>query len=115
MAGHKINRSAEDIKREIIAIIRELKDPRLTQSMLTVVRVDITSDLSYAKVFVSSMQGIGAAGSAVKVLNGAVGLFRREIGVRLRLKKAPEIKFIPDDSVERGIELFKKLDALDNH
>jgi len=111
MATYKSNRTAEDIKREIIAITRELKDPRLHSDVLTVVRVEITGDLSYAKVFVSSMQGISAAKEAVKVLGGAVGIFRREIGLRLHLRKAPEIKFIADDSVERAIGMFKKLEG----
>ena len=109
MAVYKKDRMAEDIKREITAIMRELKDPRVTDTMLTVVRVEITGDLSFAKVFISSMKGIDAAKVATDVLTGAAGLFKREIGSRLRIRKAPEIKFIPDDSVEQSIELFKKL------
>ena len=52
MAGYKTDRVAEDIKREIVAVIRELKDPRVKDKMLTVVRVEVSSDLSYAKVYV---------------------------------------------------------------
>lgn len=52
MAGYRIDRVSEDIKREIIAIMRELKDPRI-QGMLTVVRVEVSSDLSFAKVYVA--------------------------------------------------------------
>ena len=54
MAGYRIDRVSEDIKREIIAIMRELKDPRI-QGMLTVVRVEVSSDLSFAKVYVLSL------------------------------------------------------------
>ncbi|MDR1630405.1 MAG: 30S ribosome-binding factor RbfA [Oscillospiraceae bacterium] len=111
MPAYKSSRTSEDIKREIIAIIRELKDPRISGSMLTVVRVELTSDNSFAKVFVSSLSGIADAQAAVKVLNGAVGIVRREVGGRLHLRKAPEIKFVADDSVEQGIEMFKRLDA----
>jgi ribosome-binding factor A len=112
MPVYKSSRTSEDIKREITAIFRELKDPRLSMNLLTVVRIEIPRDLSMAKVFVSSVEGIENAGAAVKVLNGAAGVFRRELGLRLHLRKAPEIKFIADNSVERGIELFKKLDSL---
>ena len=74
MAGYRKDRVAEDIKREIVALIRELKDPRVKDKMLTVVRVDVSQDLSYAKVFVSSLSGIDDAKQAVKGLgerNGA--------------------------------------------
>ena len=51
MSGHKIDRINEDIKRELSAIFRTLKDPRIS-SMITVLRVDVTNDLSYATIHV---------------------------------------------------------------
>ena len=67
-------------------------------------------DLSFCKVYVSSLQGIDAAAAACKALNGAAkGYLRKEIGARLRLRKTPELKFIPDDSVEKSIAMFQKL------
>ncbi len=110
MAGYRTDRVSEDIRREIIAIIRELKDPRVKDKMLTVVRVEVSSDASYAKVYVSALEGIDTAKEAVKGLVSATGLIRHELGSRLRLRKTPEIKFIADDSVEKGIDLFKKLE-----
>ena len=109
MAGYKADRVSEDIKREIIAVIRELKDPRVKDKILTVVRVEVTHDLSYAKVYVSALEGLDAAKEAVKGLVSATGKIRHEVGSRLRLRKTPELKFIADDSVEHGIELFKKI------
>ena len=61
MPNFKNNRTAEDLKREIAAIVRELKDPRVRGTLITVMRVETSSDLSYAKVFVSSMQGLEGA------------------------------------------------------
>ncbi len=110
MAGYKADRMSEDIKREIASIVRELKDPRVSSKMLTVVHVDVTHDLSYAKVYVSALEGIEAAKEAVKGLSGATGLIRHEITKRLHLRVAPEIKFIADDSVEHSFEIFKKLE-----
>lgn len=110
MAGYRTDRVAEDIRREIIAIVRELKDPRVKDKMLTVVRVEVSSDVSYAKVYVSALDGIETAKEAVKGLVSATGLIRHELGTRLRLRKTPEIKFIADDSVEKGINLFRKLE-----
>ena len=109
MTNFKSSRTAEDMKREITALIRELKDPRITSSSLTVVRVEVTSDLSFAKVYVSSMDGMETAQTAVKALQAASGFIRRELGVRLKIRKAPEIKFIADDSVVKTIEMFAKL------
>ncbi len=111
MAGYRVGRVSEDIKREIVAIIRELKDPRVRDKFLTVVRVDVSSDLSYAKVYVSSMSGIDDAKEAVKGLTSATGLIRREVGSKLHLRKTPELKFIADDSVEHGMEIFKKIES----
>lgn len=112
MATYRIDRVSEDIKREIIAIIRELKDPRVKDKMLTVVRVEISSDMSFAKVYVSALEGIDAAKAAVKGLESATGLIRRELSSRLRLRKAPEMKFIADDSIEHGMEIFKKMEDI---
>ncbi len=112
MAGYRQDRMSEDIKREIIAVIRELKDPRVKDKMLTVVRVDVSKDLSYAKVFVSALDGIDSAKEAVKGLVSATGRIRREVGTRLRLRKTPELKFVADDSVEHGMEIFKKIENL---
>lgn len=110
MSVYKNDRTAEDIKREITAVIRELKDPRVAGKMLTVVRVELANDLSFGKVYISAFDSISTAKEAVKGLEHAQGLIRREICSRLHLRKAPELKFIADDSVREGIELFRKYD-----
>lgn len=116
MAGYKTDRVAEDIKREIIAIIRdEIKDPRVQGKLLTVVRVEVSGDLSYAKAFISAMEGYEAAQEAAKGLKNAAGYIRREVGQRLRLRKTPEIRFIADDSIEHGMSIAKMLKDLGNN
>ena len=109
MSGHKLGRTTENIKRELTAIFRELKDPRVMGKMLTVVRVEVSSDASFAKVYVSDLKGIDSAKEAVKGLTAATGYIRREVGSRLHLRKTPELKFIADDSIEQGFNMFKKL------
>lgn len=91
----------------------ELKDPRI-QGLLTVVRVDVTADLSYAKVYVSAMEGIETAKLAVKGLTSASGYIRRQVGGKLRLRKTPELKFIADNSVEHGMDIMRKLENVTN-
>lgn len=113
--GYKSDRTAEDIKREITSLVRELKDPRVNGLMLTVVRVEVAHDLSFCKVYVSSLGGIEEAKVACKALNaGAKGYIRKELGGRLGLRKTPDLKFIADDSIEKGIEMFKKLEVTKN-
>lgn len=113
MAGYKTDRVAEDIKREIIAIIRdEIKDPRVQGKLLTVVRVEVSGDLSYAKAYISAMEGLEAAQEAVKGLKNAAGYIRREVGQALRLRKTPEIRFLADDSIEHGMSIAKMLKDL---
>lgn len=113
MAGYKTDRVAEDIKREIIAIIRdEIKDPRVQGKLLTVVRVEVSGDLSYAKAYISAMEGLETAQEAVKGLKNAAGYIRREVGQALRLRKTPEIRFVADDSIEHGMSIAKMLKDL---
>ncbi|MBQ6542749.1 MAG: 30S ribosome-binding factor RbfA [Clostridia bacterium] len=111
MAGYKTDRVSEDIKREIAAMVRELKDPRI-KGMLTIVNVEVSSDASFAKVYVSAMEGIETAKTAVKGLTSATGYIRREIGKRLHLRKTPELKFIADDSIERGMQITRMLNDI---
>ena len=112
MAGYRINRVSEDIKRELIAIIRELKDPRVMDKLITVVRVEVSSDASYAKAYISALDGLDTAKEAVKGLKSATGYIRREIGQRLHLRKTPELNFIADDSIEHGMNIVKIMEDL---
>ncbi len=114
MAGFHIDRISEDIKREIISLMRELKDPRIAGKLLSVVTVTVSSDLSYAKVYVSAMGGIDEAKEACKGLESAQGYIRRALGNNLHLRKAPELTFIPDDSIEQGMKIFEKLNSNEN-
>ncbi|MGN1081132.1 MAG: ribosome-binding factor A, partial [Acutalibacteraceae bacterium] len=61
MAGYRIDRINEDIKRELCSIFRELKDPRVKDKMISIVRLEVSSDLSYAKVSVSAVEGFDAS------------------------------------------------------
>lgn len=112
MPGHKSQRTAEDIRREIIRILKDIKDPRVAGKMLTVVRIDMASDNSYAKVYISDLAGVESAREAAKALNNAQGYIRREIGHNLHIRKAPELKFIGDDSIAHGMDIIRELEDL---
>jgi ribosome-binding factor A len=112
---YKLNRKNEDIHREIAAMIREeIKDPRVRDRFVSVVKTVLSGDGSVCKVYISAIDGLDAAKEAVKGLESASGLIRHEIGTRLRTKKTPELKFIADNSIEYSAKLIKELDDLKN-
>jgi ribosome-binding factor A len=109
MEGHRLDRISEDIKREVADILRDLKDPRIT-GLVSVVRVEVSADLSYAKIYVSD---VGSnIDEAIKGLNSAIGFVRRELSSRLTIRKTPELKFIPDSSIERSAKIAKILNDI---
>ena len=87
-------RMAQDMKRELIAIIGEMKDPRITGGLLTVTRLDVTPDLDQAKVYISVMGREGGPAPVVKALNKASGHVRTEISRRMHIRKAPRFVFV---------------------
>lgn len=112
MPSHKSQRTAEDIKRELAVVMQEIKDPRVNGKLLTVVRVNVSKDSTYAKVYISDLAGMAGAEDAAAALNGAAGYIRGEIARNLHLRKAPELKFIADDSIAHGMEIIKELETL---
>ena len=113
MANHRMGRTTEDIKRELTAIFRELKDPRVTEVFLSIVRVEVTNDLSYCTVFVSSLEGLDKTKNACKGLDSAAGFIRRELGHRLKLRHVPSLIFTATDSIEYSAEISRILNSLD--
>ncbi|MBQ7681609.1 MAG: 30S ribosome-binding factor RbfA [Oscillibacter sp.] len=109
MAGNRIGRINEEIQRELSALIRQLKDPRVnTVGMVSVTRVDISADLRYAKVYVSVLDK-SREKDALKGLNSASGFLRREIGGAMRLRYTPELQFFGDDSMLHGAQVLEIL------
>ena len=113
MPSHKIERATEDIRRELTAIFRELKDPRINEAFLSIVRVEVTNDLSYCTVYVSAIEGMDRAKEAVKGLKSASGYIRRELGHRLKLRHVPELIFNATDSIEYSANISRILKSLD--
>ena len=113
MPSHKMERTTEDIRREVSAILRELKDPRVSGVLLSVVRVEVTNDLSYCTVYVSAMEGMETAKTAVQGLKSASGFVRRELGSRLKLRHVPELIFKATDSIEYSAHINTLLHQLD--
>ena len=111
MASNRIGRINEDLQRELSALIRTLKDPRVQQSMVSVTKVDATGDLRYAKVYISVLDK-DKSKETLKGLKSAGGFLRREIGNRLKLRYTPELIFVEDDSITKGAHMFALLSSL---
>lgn len=114
MANHRADRMSEDIQREIAALLREMKDPRLHDGIISVVRCDMAHDLSYCKVYISSMKGLDTAKQAVKALANAQGFIRHELGVRLKLRYAPALSFEATDSIEYSANISRILNDIES-
>ena len=113
MPSHKMQRNTEDIKRELTAILRELKDPRVNGGLISIVRVEVTNDMAYCTVYVSAMEGLERAKVAVKGLESAAGYIRREVGNRLHLRHVPQMIFKPTDSIEYSAHISQVLHKLE--
>lgn len=108
MPNYKNARHGEDIHRELTAIFRSLKDPRI-DPMLSIVRTELSRDGSSCKVYVSSLEGLQRAEESVKGLKSAAGFIRREVGLRLAMRHTPEFHFIADNSIEYGVHISRLL------
>lgn len=110
--SNRINRINEETKKELSNIIRELKDPRIKNCLISVIAADVSKDLSKCTAFVSVMGSEQVQNDAVKGLNSAAGFVRRELGQRLKLRAAPEISFKLDHSIEHGAHINELLKGL---
>lgn len=113
MAGFRMGRTTEEVRRELTAILREMKDPRVRDAMISIVRVEVTNDLSYCSVYISSMYGMEKSKEAAKALKNAAGYIRKELGHRLKLRHVPAPLFYATDSIEYSANINKLLLDLD--
>ena len=109
MFEYKRNRLAEDIKSELALAIRKVRDPKVRDSLINVVKLEFSNKLASIKVYISTIKGLAVAKRAVKGLKNAVGFIKREVGKKLKIKYMPEFIFIATDSIEYGTYISQKL------
>ena len=112
MASNKIGRINDDIQRVLAAKLREIKDPRVQQGMISVTRVETTGDLRYAKVWLSVL-GLENEKEFKRGLKSASGWLRHELGQVLELRYTPELVFELDHSIEYGAHISQVIQSLD--
>jgi ribosome-binding factor A len=110
--SHRIERVNSLMRHEISGLLqRQVKDPRISQ-FVAVTEVSISSDLKYAKVFVSCMGSEEEKQAMLKGLGAASNFLRNQLTKRLRMRRIPELSFEWDDSIERGDHLLQLIDKI---
>ena len=108
----KYSRMNGEVQREISRIIaQEIKDPRI-HPMTSVLSVEVTPDLKYAKGFVSVLGSEEEKENTKAGLKSAASHVRSQLAKSLNLRNTPELTFIMDDSIEYGIQMSKRIDEL---
>ena len=108
MASNRIGRINEEIRKELSALLRTVKDPRVAEAMLTITHVDTTTDLRQCRVYISALNCKDEK-ELMRGLKSAAGFLRRELGSRVDLRYTPEPFFIADDSIAYGAHILDML------
>jgi ribosome-binding factor A len=111
MANYRRGRINDEMKKELSQVLREVKDPRLTDAFISITAVEVTGDLKFAKVYYSAM--MGDKKEIAKGLKSSAGYIRREIARRLNLRMTPEFSFYEDHSIEHGAHISKLLNGIE--
>lgn len=106
----RTRRVGEQIRRELAQLIRdEIRDPRMV--MVSITEVEVTRDLSYAKVYVTILSDPSERTAMVEGLNQAAPMLRYELGRRMHIRTVPRLHFIYDEVVEQGARLSSLISA----
>lgn len=114
MGQYRIQRLNDQLRDEISQLILrgEVKDPRVS-TFLSINRVEVTTDLGYAKVYVSSFLPDGQVKKGVDGLQAAAGFIQREIAKKLRIRQFPKLQFLVDAGMKAGFDMVQKLNELE--
>lgn len=116
MGQYRMEKLGDQLRDEIAKLIMhgDVKDPRVS-TFLTVNRVDVSRDLSFAKAYVSSFLPDGQLERGVEGLNNAAGYIQSSIAKRLRIRQFPKITFYVDTAMKEGFDMVKKLNELEQN
>ena len=113
MANYRRGRINDEMQKELMVILRSVKDPRVSDAFVSVTAVDTTPDLKYAKVYYSCLSGNKK--DVAKGLRQASGYMRTQLARTLNLRMTPELTFIEYASVEHGARIAKILENIEFH
>jgi ribosome-binding factor A len=107
--SQRARRVGDEIQRELAQLLREeIKDPRVGR--VTITAVEVSQDLSHAKVYVTHLAGREHGDEAVAALQHTGGFLRTALSRRLKLYSVPQLHFAYDDSIESGMRLSQLID-----
>ncbi|MBR5581618.1 MAG: 30S ribosome-binding factor RbfA [Treponema sp.] len=114
MGSFRLIRLGEQIREEISKMIlsSQIKDPRVS-TFLSINRVEVSGDLGYAKVYVSSFMSGKETEKGVRGLQSAAGFIQSTIGRKLTIRQFPKLTFVADSSIKEGFEMVRKLNQLE--
>ena len=118
MGKYRQHRVGDAARQEICEILRDVKDPRVSGAFITVTAVEVTPDLKYAKVFYSTLSDNATPEEEKELRQGlrsAAGYVRSQLAQRLNLRITPELTFIKDESLKRGVDIAAKINDLEFH
>ena len=107
MPKYRQGRINDSVMQEVSLILRDVKDPRVSDGLITVTGADVSADLKYAKIFFSVLNGDPK--EIAKGLRSSAGFLRREIAQRMNLRITPELSFVYDESITYGAHISKLL------
>ena len=111
MSSRRQLRVGELLQHELAQMIAfELRDPRL--AFVSVMRVQVSSDLLHATVYVSQLMGENAPKETLAALDHACGYLRRELGLRTKLRQVPDLKFLYDEGLAEGMRINALIDEI---
>ena len=114
MGQYRMQRLDSQLRDEISSLLLrgEIKDPRVS-NFLSINRVAVSSDLSYAKVYVSTFLSDAQLEKGVDGLNNAAGFIQSSIAKKLRIRKFPKFTFVIDKGMKEGFHMVQRLTELE--
>ena len=114
MAKYRQNRINGEITREMASIIRDVKDPRVSDAMICITGADCSADLKFCKIYYSTLLGGDDAREVRRGLISANGFIRGQLAKRLNLRVTPELQYMLDTSVENGAHISSILKEIND-
>ena len=111
MAKHRQGRINDEMQKELAAIMREVKDPRVSGAFISITGVEATPDLKFAKVYYSVL--MGDKKEIAKGLKSSAGFIRGQLARKMNLRMTPELTFCEDNSIAYGAHISKILSGIE--
>ena len=108
----RMGRINDDIQLALSSLLRQVKDPRVQQGLISVTRVETTGDLRYAKVLLSVLGELNEK-EFRRGLKSCGPWLRRELGSALSLRYTPELVFELDHSIEYGAKISRMIEEIE--